>query len=119
MGQHNLISSSKLAYAEIDIIALQEPTINFLGKTITVRDWIPIYPSMHEKEPGKTRSLMLINATLPTESWEQVEFPSRDITVLKITGTWGKMTIFNIYNDSFHDRTILNLTKFHRINMEC
>jgi hypothetical protein len=29
-GQHDLISSSKLVNAEIDIVALQETSINFL-----------------------------------------------------------------------------------------
>ena len=116
MGQHGLISSSKLAYVGIDIIALQEPAMNFLGKTIVARDWIPIYTSIHDKEPGKTRSLMLINTTLPTKSWEQVEFPYGDVTVLRIAGRWGKMTIFNIYNDCLHDRTIVEQTKFHRNN---
>ena len=90
--------------------------MNFLGKTIAAKNWIPIYPSMHEKEPSKTRSLMLISATLPTENWEQVEFPSGDVTVLRMTGGWGKMTIFNIYNDCLHDRTIHKLTKFYRNN---
>ena len=115
-GQHDLISSGKLAYEGIDIVALQEPAINYLGKTIAARDWIPIYPSTHEKEPGKSRSLMLINANIPTESWEQVEFPSGDVTVVRISGSWGRITIFNIYNDCLHDRTIHELTRFHRTN---
>ena len=45
-----------------------------------------------------------------------MEFLSGDVTVVKITGTWGIMTIFNIYNDCLHDRTIHKLIKFHRIN---
>ena len=42
MVQHDLISSGKLAYVGIDIVALQEPAINYLGKMIAARDWIPI-----------------------------------------------------------------------------
>ena len=115
-GQHDLISSGKLAYAGIDIVAIQEPAINYLGKTIAARDWIPVYPLTHEQEPGKTRSLLLINATLPTEKWEQVDFPSGDVTVIRILGNWGKITLFNVYNDCLHDSTIHELTKFHRAN---
>ena len=118
MGQHDLISSGKLVQAGIDIVVLQEPALNFLGKTIAARDWIPIYPSTHEKEPGKTRSILLINAYIPTKNWEQVEFPSGDVTVAQITGTWGRMTIFNIYNDCLHDTTIHELIKFHRTKHE-
>ena len=95
-GQHDIISSGKLAYVGIDIVALQEPAINFLGKTIATRDWVPLYPSTHKKALGETRSIMLINAAIPTESWEQVDFPSGDVTVLRVLGNGGKMTIFNI-----------------------
>ena len=52
-GQHDLICSGKLAYANIDIVAIQEPAMNFLDKTIATRDWIPVYPSTHENEPKK------------------------------------------------------------------
>ena len=53
---------------------------------------------------------------MPTESWEQLDFPSGDIVVIKIKGTWGQLVMFNIYNDCLHDRTIQELTKFHRDN---
>lgn len=36
--------------------------------------------------------------------------------VIKITGNWGQITLFNVYNDCTHDRTIHALTKFHRDN---
>jgi len=58
--QHGLISSGRLAKHNIDIIALQEPSINFLNKTIAMRDWIPLYPSTHSKQPEKIRSITLI-----------------------------------------------------------
>ena len=113
-GQHDLISSGKLAYENIDIVALQEPALNFLNKTIATRDWIPVYPTTHEKEPKKTRSLILMNSKLPTENWEQINFPSGDVTVIRLTGAWGQVTIFNIYNDCEHDNTIHKLMDFHR-----
>ena len=54
VGQHDIISSGKLVHANIDIIAIQEPALNFKDKMIAARDWIPIYPSTHEKEPSVT-----------------------------------------------------------------
>ena len=116
VGQHNIISSGKLAHANIDIVAIQEPALNFKDKTIAARDWIPIYPSTHEKEPRKTRSLLLISRRLPTENWEQVEFNSGDVTVVKITGNWGQITLFNIYNDCTHNETIHELMMYCRAN---
>ena len=115
-GQHNLISSGKLAYAKIDVVAIQEPAMNFMDKTIVARDWIPVYPTTHAKEPKKTRVMILMNCNLSTENWEQIEFPSGDVMVVKISGNWGQISLFNIYNDCTHDSTIHELTSFHRSN---
>ena len=98
----------------MDIIAIQEPSVNFLGRTVASRDWIPIYPSTHEKEQGKTRAITLMSSRIPTGNWEQIEFQSGDVVVIKITGNWGQLILFNIYNDCSHDRTLRLLTKFHR-----
>ena len=115
VGQH-IISSGKLVHVNIDIVVIQEPALNFKDKTIVARDWIPIYPSTHEKKPQKTRSVILMNKRLPTENWEQMEFMSGDITVVKINSNWGQITLFNIYNDCTHDGTIHELTMFCRDN---
>jgi hypothetical protein len=112
--QHGLISSRRLAKHNIDIIALQEPSVNFLSKTIASRDWIPIYPSTHGKQPEKTRSITLIRGNILTESWEQLNFPSRDVTALRIKEKWGTIMLFNIYNDCENSETITALTNYHR-----
>ncbi len=36
--------------------------------------------------------------------------------VTQITGQWGKITIFNIYNDGENDEMIRLLTEYHRRN---
>ena len=97
--QHDLISSGKLVHWEIDLIALQEPAINGFGQTVASKDWKTIYPSGHAKNPEKTRSVILLRDNLLTDGWEQIDFPSSDVTALRIKGSWGKLTIFNIYND--------------------
>ena len=112
--QHDLISSGKLADWEIDIIALQEPSINGFGQTVASKDWKTIYPSGHASNPDKTRSVILIRDNLLTDGWEQVEFPSGDVTAIRIKGTWGKLTLFNIYNDCNHDDTLELLRKYHK-----
>ena len=112
--QHSLLSSGRMARHNIDIVALQEPSINFLHKTIATQDWIPLYPSTHEKCPEKTRSVTLIRGDLLTESWEQLDFPSGDVTAVRIKEEWGTLTIFNIYNDCEHDDTLEALTSYHR-----
>ncbi|KAH9055898.1 hypothetical protein EDB87DRAFT_1566819, partial [Lactarius vividus] len=104
--QHGIISSRRLLDLNINIIALQEPSINFLNKTIAAKDWTPIYPSTHDKHPDKTRSVMLVRGDILTENWEQLDFPSRDVMVICIKEQWGTLTIFNIYNNCTHDNTV-------------
>src|SRR6266702_1213581 len=114
--QHGLLSSGRLVDRNIDIIALQEPSINFLNKTIATRDWIPIYPSTHEKQLDKTHSVTLIRGELLTENWEQLDFPSGNVTALHIREKWGTLSIFNIYNDCNHDDTLTALINYHKVH---
>jgi hypothetical protein len=97
--QHDLISSAALARRGIDLVALQEPAINNFGMTIASREWTLVYPSTHAMDPSKTCSLLLIRSNILTERWKQMDFPSGDITIINISGSWGKATIYNIYND--------------------
>jgi hypothetical protein len=114
--QHDLISSGKLLETDINIVALQEPSINYYGKTIASRDWIPVYPTTHADKPDKSRTVILLRVTLCTDNWTQIDFPSGDVTAIQVTGDWGKLTIFNIYNDCDHNNTITALSKFHHNN---
>jgi len=114
--QHNLISSGKLSELDIDIVALQEPSINAFNQTIATRNWVTIYPSTHNTDPGKTRSVLLIHANISTDSWNQLDFLSGDVTVIQISGTWGVLNVLNIYNDGKSNATINLLTKFHSDN---
>ena len=115
--QHNLISSSKLIEKGVDIVALQEPSINAFNKSIISKDWKAIYPSTHENFPQKTRTLILVRDVLLTDSWGQLEIQFGDVTAICIKGKWGKISIFNIYNDCKHDSTIEALTKYHRVHV--
>ena len=114
--QHDLISSGKLIEKGIDIVAFQEPSVNAFNKTIASKDWKAIYPSTHESSPQMTRTLILVRDGILTDSWEQLEIQSGDVTAIRIKGAWGRITIFNIYNDCKHDNTIEMLTKYHRIH---
>ncbi|KAH9962592.1 hypothetical protein BC827DRAFT_1086453, partial [Russula dissimulans] len=97
--QHDLLSGKLLTDMKIDIVALQEPSVNFLNLTVASKNWTPVYPSSHATSPDKTRSITLISVTLSTESWEQLAFPSGDVTVISLTCNYGKLILFNIYND--------------------
>jgi len=111
--QHSVISNNRLVTKGINLIALQEPALSGSGLTIASRDWVTIYPSDHTNNPSKTRSITLIRADVSSDSWNQLEFPSSDVTVTQIIGPWGKIMIFNIYNDGANDETIRLLMEFH------
>jgi hypothetical protein len=94
----------------IKILALQEPALNFLNLTIASNSWSAVYPSTHAASPEKTRAITLISTTLNMDSWEQIEFPSGDVTAIQIKGRSGKLIIYNIYNDCKSNATIRLLT---------
>jgi len=114
--QHDLLSGNKLTKENIDILAIQEPAINFNNMSIAAKEWMSIYPSMHTSNPETTRSLLLIRSQISTDSWSQLDFPSGNVTVIQITSAWGKLMLFNIYNDGKHNNTIKLLTKYHKDN---
>ena len=115
-GQHNLISSGKLTEDKIDIVALQEPAVNAFNQSIATRDWITIYPTTHGKDPSNTRSLLLLHTDLSMDTWNQMDLQSGDVTAVQITGPWGKLNIFNIYNEGKSNGTLRMLAKFHDEN---
>jgi len=114
--QHNLLSSDKLMSMNIDIVAIQEPAIVNNNHSIASRDRILVYPTPHQSNPEKTRLLMLIQAQISTDSWNQLDFPSSDVTVIQLNSTWGKLMIFNIYNEGECNNTIKLLTKYYKDN---
>ena len=114
--QHNLISNNELVRKGISIIALQEPAIDANGYTLALKDWTTIYPTLHQKTDKSTRAVTLIRASIKSDSWRQMDFPSNDVMVIQINGEWGKLTIVNVYNDCHNDETIRLLTDFHSRN---
>jgi len=97
---------------------LQEPAINHLGNTIASRDWTPIYPTKHSEDPSGTRSMTFIGSMLSSDSWNQLDFRSSDVTVIQLNGSWGKLTIFNIYNDGSSNNTLRQLVNYHHSNQD-
>ena len=114
--QHNLLSNNHLINEGVNIIALQEPAIDHQGFTLAARDWVPVYPPLHQKTERTTRSIIFVRADLSSDSWKQLDFPSTDVTAIQIKGEWGKLTIINVYNDCENNETVHLLAEFHRRN---
>jgi hypothetical protein len=114
--QHDIISNTHLITKGINLVVLQKPALSRDGLMIASRDWITIYPSNHANNPLKTRSITLIKANVNSNSWNQLDFPSSDMTVTQVSSDWGKIIVFNIYNDGESKVTVRQLTEYHRIN---
>ena len=86
-----------------DIILIQEP---YTRKFNTIRipaNFRPVYPNNRLKDDTQIRSVMWVNKRLDTEGWIILEIPeTNDITAIQLKGPYGKLTIFNIYNDCTH-----------------
>ena len=89
-----------------NICAVQEPHIDFKGMTRANYQWFTIYPSTHTMSPEHTRSVLLINANLLTNDWKQISIPHPDITAIKLSGTFGVIRLFNIYNDCNNNNSL-------------
>ena len=97
-AQHCVLSGPDTA-REWDIIAIQEPTIDTKGNTRATPDWHVIYPTHRYTQAKRSRAITLVNKRINTNSWRQLPFPSADVVVIQFQGPFGKMTLFNIYND--------------------
>ena len=63
-----------------------------------------------------TRAITMIQSNVSSDNWTQLDFPYGDVAVIQIKGSWGKITIFNIYNDCSNNNTIKLLTRFYNRN---
>src|SRR3981189_178279 len=111
----DLINSS--IHKEWDIILLQEPYIDSYCNTKATYNWRIIYPSSHLTNEAAFRSVILVNAKLDTNHWHQINFnDNNDTTALQFNGPYGRISIFNIYNDGNHLNSLFALDKFITTN---
>ena len=103
-GQLDLLHSLK--DNKYDIVAIQEPHIDFLGRTRANLHWTIIYPTKHWDHPGKTRAIILINRNISTNNWDEIPLASPDVTGVRLHGEFGAICLLNIYNDCNNNKSI-------------
>ena len=81
VAQEDLINSD--VHKNYDAMLLQEPFIDAFGNTKSTRNWRVVYPLSWLLDPAPPRAVILVSATLDTNSWAQVH----------ITGTWDLVAI--------------------------
>jgi len=106
----NLTSQLDLLHSldpnKYDLAMLQEPYIDFLGRTQANPYWEVVYPTKHLENPKKTRSIILVNRRISTDTWMPILSDSGDLTGIKLTSNNTTMHLFNIYNDCAHSETL-------------
>jgi len=93
-----------------DILALQEPYLDYLGLTRANSHWNVIYPSNKNLEnQNRIRSIILVNTNIQSAQVQQLKIQSSDITAIRITTNARTVLIFNVYNDNNHNQSIKTL----------
>ncbi|KAF9781760.1 hypothetical protein BJ322DRAFT_987342, partial [Thelephora terrestris] len=60
--------------------------------------WRVLYPNTHFRDNAQTlRSLILINTNIPTNSYDQIHFPTQDVTGVRITRERQSILLINVY----------------------
>ncbi|KAJ6469936.1 hypothetical protein C8R45DRAFT_766712, partial [Mycena sanguinolenta] len=56
-----------------------------------------VYPTLHGKGEARTRAVTLVNVSLPTDSWSQMQIDSSDMVAIEFRGDFRTLRIVNIY----------------------
>jgi hypothetical protein len=89
-----------------DIMLIQEPYTTTFNAIRMPTNFRPIFPRNRIANESPIRSVIWVNKRLETKNWKMIDIPdSNDITALQLKGTYGKISIFNIYNDCTRSRS--------------
>jgi hypothetical protein len=114
ISQQDLLVS--LRKDDYDICAIQEPYLDHNARTRANNYWISVYPTTHETAPEATRSIILINTHLITNDWKQIPISHPDITAVEISGSYGTLRLFNIYNNCNNNDAIKHVATYMKAN---
>ncbi|KIY51432.1 hypothetical protein FISHEDRAFT_37098 [Fistulina hepatica ATCC 64428] len=105
-----------LGKTNYELAALQEPYIDFANASRRNAYWHIVYPTHHFKDnQPTTRAIILVNTSLPTNSWRQIPVDSPDVVAVQIkTDEGNSLAVFNIYNDCNNDRALDALSNVMR-----
>jgi hypothetical protein len=83
-----------------DILLIQEPHVTSFNKIRMPANFRQVFPSNMAQEDALVRSVIWVNKRLNTKDWDILEVPgTNDITAIQLKGPYGKLAIFNMYND--------------------
>jgi ribonuclease HI/endonuclease/exonuclease/phosphatase family metal-dependent hydrolase len=101
--------------SKYDIILIQEPYTTTFNGLRTPSNFRPVCPINRFEDDAQIRSAIWVNMRLDTKDWVTIDIPdSNDITAIQLKGPYGKIAIFNIYNDCTHARNETVLKNYIR-----
>ena len=110
IAQHHLLNMAQPQ--EWDVLLLQEPWFNNTT-TRASRHWRVLYPDIYyEDKTANLRSIILINANISTDCYEQIQFRSTDVTGIRISTGAGPVTLINVYNDCTHSAAMSEVDNY-------
>jgi endonuclease/exonuclease/phosphatase family metal-dependent hydrolase len=98
-----------------DVMLIQEPYTTTFNVIRTPTNFRPVYPINRLQNNAQIRSVIWVNKRLNTNDWTILDVPdSNDITAVQLKGPYGKLMIFNMYNDCTHSRNEIVLGNYLR-----
>ena len=99
--------------SKYNIILIQEPWFDHLGKTRGTHNWRIVYPpTIYHENHDPIRSIILINTNISMNTYTALDIPCSNITAIRLKGDFGYCSIFNIYNDCTNNNTITALQNY-------
>ena len=100
-----------------DVLAIQEPWIDMLGKSRASQYWRIIYPAnYYEEGRARIRSVLLINTNISTDCYSTLPIFHSDITGIRFKGPHGSLSLINVYNEITNNNTTNYLDLFLNAN---
>jgi ribonuclease HI/endonuclease/exonuclease/phosphatase family metal-dependent hydrolase len=98
-----------------DVMLIQEPYTTKFNAIRTPTNFRAVYPIDRFQNEDQIRSVIWVNKRLDTNDWIILDIPgTNDITAIQLKGPYGKLTIFNVYNDCTHSRNEIALGNYLR-----
>ena len=96
-----------------DIMLIQEPYTTTFNAIRTPTNFRPVFPRNRIANESPIRSVIWVNKQLETKNWKIIDVQgTNDITAIQVKGSYGKISIFNIYNDCTHSRNEVILKNY-------
>ncbi|KAF8219201.1 hypothetical protein L208DRAFT_1553982 [Tricholoma matsutake] len=99
--------------AHWDIILIQEPYITFFSSIRTPNRFTAVTPTSRQILDTPVQSTIWVNSALSSNDWKILDIPdTNDIVAIKLTGAYGRLQVYSIYNACENSHTLEALKRY-------